>query len=117
MALRVYHQALGFIPLSRRFFTSRSFSCPTEEQEGRMAPREPALSANFLVAMRSHTRSHKIKMALWLAWFLALEVAAFLVPYTLLRNVERLWGAFLFWNVFAVLAIISLFLLTRGWRE
>jgi len=67
--------------------------------------------------MRSYTRSHKIKMVLWLAWFLALEVAAFLVPYMLLRNVERLWGAFLFWNGFAVLAIISFFLLTRGWRE
>lgn len=67
--------------------------------------------------MRNLIRGRKIETAVWLAWFLALEVAAFLVPYTVLRNVERLWGAFLFWNVFAMLAIISIFVLTKGWRD
>jgi hypothetical protein len=82
-----------------------------------MGLQELAHLANSLVAMRNFLRGRRIATALWSVWFLTLEVAAFLVPYTLLRNVERLWGAFLFWNVFAVLAIISVFVLTQGWRD
>jgi len=67
--------------------------------------------------MGDRARGRRVALVLWLAWFLALEVVAFLVPYTVLRNVGRLWGAFLFWNLFALLAIASIFILTARWQD
>ena len=53
----------------------------------------------------------------WLAWFLVLVLAAFVVPYTLLSSVEKIYGAFLFWVIFAIIAIISVEAITRSWRD
>ncbi|MGC8963168.1 MAG: hypothetical protein ACP5LJ_03785 [Candidatus Bipolaricaulaceae bacterium] len=55
--------------------------------------------------------------SLWFIWFSLLVSMAFLVPYTVLRDVHRLWGSFLFWNVFALLSIFSVFVLTGRWRD
>jgi len=57
------------------------------------------------------------RRVLWALWFLALVLAAFVVPYTLLAGVAAPHGAFLFWNVFALVAIASVAVMTAGWRD
>jgi len=43
-----------------------------------------------------------------------LVVAAVVIPYTLLSNVQRVSGAFLFWTLFALVVIV---LIVRATRE
>lgn len=46
-----------------------------------------------------------------------LVIAAFVVPYTLLRGVESfLLGPFLFWTLFGIAAIVAIVHVLRGWR-
>lgn len=45
-----------------------------------------------------------------------LMVAAFVVPYTLLRGVDTFLGPFLFWTLFGVAAIVAIVHVLRGWR-
>jgi len=50
-------------------------------------------------------------------WLLAaLILAAFVVPYTLLRGVQHWEGAFLFWTLFGAAAIAVILRLISGWR-
>lgn len=50
-------------------------------------------------------------------WLLAaLVLAAFVVPYTLLRDVPLWQGPFLFWSGFGVAAIAVILRLLSGWR-
>ncbi len=53
----------------------------------------------------------------WSVFFLLLVAAAFIVPYTLLAKVPRFNGAFLFWFIFAVLAIAAVGIITARWRD
>lgn len=46
-----------------------------------------------------------------------LVLAAVVVPYTLLRDVERLSGAFLFWTLFALVVIGLIIPATAGWSR
>lgn len=46
-----------------------------------------------------------------------LVLAAVVVPYTFLRNVERLNGAFLFWTLFALVVILLIVPATAGWSR
>lgn len=50
----------------------------------------------------------------WLGFLVALDIA---VPWFLLSNVEALTGAFLFWTVWAAVAILSAFAIFLRWRE
>ncbi|GAH22766.1 unnamed protein product [marine sediment metagenome] len=50
----------------------------------------------------------------WFAFLLALDIA---IPWFVLTRVEKVSGAFLFWTVWVVVAIISAFVIFRRWRE
>ncbi len=50
----------------------------------------------------------------WLAVLVALDLV---VPWVVLGNEGRFLGAFLFWVVWTVVAIASMFLLLLRWRE
>ncbi|MCF3943273.1 hypothetical protein [Oceanobacillus alkalisoli] len=45
----------------------------------------------------------------------SLILSAFVVPYTLLTNVERWYGSFLFWTVLTVIVIGINYLLIKEW--
>lgn len=47
----------------------------------------------------------------------ALVLSAFVVPFTLLTNVDAWYGSFLFWIVFAVVAIIVVMRMNSSWRD
>lgn len=49
--------------------------------------------------------------------FLSLVVLAYLLPFTVLSRVQRFSGSFLFWNIFAILAILILLRIMRSWHE
>jgi len=49
----------------------------------------------------------------WFAFLLALDIA---IPWFVLTRVEKVSGAFLFWTIWVVLAIISAFVILRRWR-
>lgn len=50
----------------------------------------------------------------WFAFLLALDIA---IPWFVLTNVEKVSGAFLFWTIWVVAAIISAFVIFLKWRE
>jgi len=55
---------------------------------------------------------------LWAVLFIFMILAAFIVPFTpLLSEVTTFYGAFLFWNLFAIIVIICLGLITARWRD
>lgn len=49
----------------------------------------------------------------WFAFLLALDIA---IPWYVLTNVEKVSGAFLFWTIWAAVAIISAFVILLKWR-
>ncbi|MCR4419009.1 MAG: hypothetical protein QHH27_10585 [Clostridia bacterium] len=53
----------------------------------------------------------------WVVWFCLLVLSAFIVPFTLLRNVVSAAGAFLYWTVFALVAMVSIVGVMRRWRD
>lgn len=50
----------------------------------------------------------------WFAFLLVLNIA---IPWFVLTHVENMSGAFLFWVVWVVVAIISAFVIFLKWRE
>jgi hypothetical protein len=50
----------------------------------------------------------------WFAFLLALDIA---IPWFVLTHVEKMSGAFLFWTVWVVAAIITAFVIFLKWRE
>ncbi len=52
----------------------------------------------------------------WIIWFLVLVLSAFIVPFYLLSGVEKVSGAFLYWGLFALAAMISVGVITGKWR-
>ena len=57
------------------------------------------------------------KLFTWIGWFVFLFILDFVVPYQVLDRVPRLSGSFLFWTVWGLAAIGSMWLMVRGWRE
>ncbi|WP_366923322.1 hypothetical protein MFMK1_000192 [Metallumcola ferriviriculae] len=53
----------------------------------------------------------------WTLFFLALVILGYVVPFTLLTSVAKVYGAFLFWAAFAIVAVIAVGILTAGWRD
>jgi len=51
----------------------------------------------------------------WLAWILILVALDFIIPYTVLKDIPSLWGAYLFWVVITIIAIVSAVLYMRRW--
>ncbi|MBA2441382.1 MAG: hypothetical protein H0V53_03105 [Rubrobacter sp.] len=54
---------------------------------------------------------------LWAGVLFGIVMLAFVVPYTVLRGVDSPYGSFLFWVVFAAVAVVVNFLITRRWRD
>jgi hypothetical protein len=50
----------------------------------------------------------------WFALLLALNIA---IPWYVLTNVEKMSGAFLFWTIWVLVAIISAFFIFLKWKE
>lgn len=59
----------------------------------------------------------KKKRKIWLAWLTFLIISAYVVPYVFLDNVQRVTGAFLFWSIFALVAILSTIRIISYWRD
>lgn len=54
----------------------------------------------------------------WFLLFLVMILAAFIVPFTpLMRDLNKVYGAFLFWNLFALVVIVCLGFITARWRD
>lgn len=53
----------------------------------------------------------------WAIFLIVLLLLAYIVPYTLLRDVNEWYGSFLFWSVFAIVIMISNILITRKWSD
>jgi hypothetical protein len=53
----------------------------------------------------------------WLAWFVFLFLVDFFVPFRLLAEVPSVAGSFLFWILWVVAAIASMFVIFLRWRE
>jgi len=50
----------------------------------------------------------------WFGFLLALDIA---IPWFVLTHVETMSGAFLFWTLWVVVAIISAFVIFLRWKE
>ena len=53
----------------------------------------------------------------WLGWFVFLFILDFWLPFTVLSRVPKITGSFLFWIVWGVVAIASMFIIFAKWRE
>lgn len=53
----------------------------------------------------------------WAGWFLFLFVVDFSVPFLFLRDISTLAGSFLFWVVWAMVAMASMFAIFLPWRK
>jgi hypothetical protein len=53
----------------------------------------------------------------WAGVVFVLVVLAYLVPYTLLSEVDRWYGSFLYWAAFGLAAIAVIWAMTRSWRD
>jgi hypothetical protein len=48
--------------------------------------------------------------------FLVIVVLAYVIPYTVLTDVPRLWGAYLFWSALTIVAVVFMCFELSGWR-
>lgn len=53
----------------------------------------------------------------WIIFFTGLVLSAFIVPFVYLHDVAKVYGAFLFWIIFALVATISMLIITSQWRD
>ena len=49
--------------------------------------------------------------------FLAIIVLAYVVPFTVLTGLPRFWGAYLFWAILTIVAVVFMCFELSGWRE
>ena len=54
---------------------------------------------------------------LWVGWFSILLLVNFILPYTLLADIASVKGSFLFWLLWAGVAVVSMFMMFLPWRE
>ncbi len=54
----------------------------------------------------------------WAVLFIIMILAAFIFPFLPpLSNLTKIYGAFLFWNAFALVVIVCLGIITARWRD
>ena len=53
----------------------------------------------------------------WIGWFLFLFLLDFLTPFYYLKEIPRLSGSFLFWIIWILVAIVSMFVMFLQWRD
>lgn len=55
---------------------------------------------------------------LWALLFFIMILSAFILPFTpILSGLARVYGSFLFWNIFALVVIVLLGIITAHWRD
>lgn len=54
---------------------------------------------------------------LWILWISILVIAAFVLPYVLYNDYYQIEGAFLFWVIFAIIALVSTIKITTYWSD
>jgi len=52
----------------------------------------------------------------WLMWFIFLFFLDLVVPFTWLSHVQKVTGAFLFWILWTIVALASMFAIFLKWR-
>ncbi|HKL13932.1 MAG TPA: hypothetical protein VJ907_10030 [Halanaerobiales bacterium] len=57
------------------------------------------------------------KRLFWVLWLLVLILSAYFVPFVLLRDVNQIEASFLYWTIFAILAIFSTIKITTYWSD
>lgn len=60
---------------------------------------------------------NNLSKKLWGAFIVLLILLAYIVPYTILTNVQAWYGSFLFWGIIGVLIIFANIMVTRDWRD
>ncbi|MEW9110107.1 MAG: hypothetical protein AB2374_12220 [Cytobacillus gottheilii] len=53
----------------------------------------------------------------WALAVLAIVLLGYLLPFTVLTNVEAWYGSFLLWTVLAVIIIMINYILSKNWGE
>lgn len=53
----------------------------------------------------------------WAGVVFILILFAYVVPYTLLSDMDRWYGSFLFWTAFGLATIVAIWAMTRSWRD
>jgi len=53
----------------------------------------------------------------WICWFGFLLILDLVVPFTFLKNTAVFAGSFLFWLIWIVVAIISMFVIFLKWQD
>jgi len=53
----------------------------------------------------------------WVGWFVFLFLLDFLIPFQYLRETPRLTGSFLFWIIWILIAIASMFVMFLQWHD
>lgn len=53
----------------------------------------------------------------WGGFIILLILLAYIIPFTILTNVQTWYGSFLFWGIIGVLIIFANVMVTRDWRE
>ena len=59
----------------------------------------------------------KMSRRILLAAIVVVVLACFIVPFTLLRNVDAWYGSFLFWSLASVVVIAINWVLSADWKE
>ena len=53
----------------------------------------------------------------WVCWFAFLFILDFTIPFHMFKNVHQVTGSFLFWIIWIIAAIVSMFAIFVRWRE
>ncbi|MGB9887800.1 MAG: hypothetical protein ACPLPT_08165 [Moorellales bacterium] len=53
----------------------------------------------------------------WAAWLVLLVLSAYIVPYAWLGRVAKVGASFLYWLLWALIAVTSILALMRRWRD
>jgi membrane-anchored protein YejM (alkaline phosphatase superfamily) len=57
------------------------------------------------------------RLVVWFSWFSFLILCSYLLPYTVLTHVPKMYGAYLFWVLVTLAVILSAIALTMLWRD
>jgi hypothetical protein len=68
-----------------------------------------------LSSKRTTDRGRRVRV-LWALTFATIIVLTFVVPYTILKDVASLWGAYAFWTLLTAITIALVCVFMLRWR-
>jgi|GEM_PF-1855853 hypothetical protein len=68
-----------------------------------------------LSSKRTTDRDRRVRV-LWALTFATIIVLTFVVPYTILKDVASLWGAYTFWTLLTAITIALVCVFMSRWR-